>query len=65
MHWNYFKYKFLLNMLNEYKIPAEGHQVVYSWAADEVSALEILFWEYLEYIHLILRNYKKIKECKN
>lgn len=55
----------MLNMLNEYKIPAKGHQVVYSWAADEVSALEILFWEYLEYIHLILRNYKKIKECKN
>ena len=52
-------------MLNEYKIPAEGHQVVYRWAADEVSALEILFWEYLEYIHQILRNYKKIKECKN
>ena len=50
MHWSYSKYKFLLHMLIEYKIPAKEHQVDYSWAADAVSALETLFWKYLEYV---------------
>ena len=42
-HWSYFKYNDLLHMLNVYKIPASEHQVVDSWAADEISVSEILF----------------------
>ena len=41
-------------MLNVYKILAKDQQVVDSWAADEISVLEILFWKYLQYFPLIL-----------
>ena len=30
-------------------------------AADEISVSKILFWQYLEYVHLILHNLKKLK----
>ena len=42
-HWSYFKYNDLSHMLNVYKITATEHQVDDSWAADEISVLEILF----------------------
>ena len=42
-HWSYFKYNDLLHMLNVYKIPATEHQVIDSWATDEISVWEILF----------------------
>ena len=54
----------MLPKLNVDKIPAKGHQVVDRWAADETSVLEILFSEYLEYVLIILRNYKKLKRTK-
>ena len=54
MHWSYFKYNdLLLHMLNVYKISRKEHQVVDFWVTDEISASEILFWEYLEYVPLI------------
>ena len=60
-HWSYSKCKYMLPKLNVDKIPAKKHQVVDRWAADEISVLEILFSKYLEYVLLILRNYKKLK----
>ena len=51
-------------MLNVYKVPTKEHQVVYSGAVDEISVLETLLWKYLEYVALILRNYKKLKSRK-
>ena len=51
-------------MLNVYEIPAKEHQVVDSCAADEISVSEILFGKYLEYVPLILRNYKNVKRIK-
>ena len=48
-------------MLNVYKISGKKHQLIDFWVSDEMSALEILFWKYLSYIPLILRNYKKLK----
>ena len=36
------------------------HQVVDRSAADEISVFKILFWKYLEYVTLILCNYKKL-----
>ena len=53
MHWSYFKYNDLLHMLNVYKISRKEHQVVDFWVTDEISASEILFWEYSEYVPLI------------
>ena len=58
------KYNDLLHTLNLYQIPAKEHQVVDSWAADELSVLEILFWKYSEYVPQILRNCKKLKRAK-
>ena len=51
---SYFKCNEILHMLNVYKILAKDQQVVDSWAADEISVLEILFWKYLQYFPLIL-----------
>ena len=56
MHCRYFKYNDLLNTLNVYKNPGKEHQVVDFIVADEISILEILFWEYWEYVLLILNN---------
>ena len=64
-HCSWSKYKDILHTLNVYRIlPKEDHAVD-SWAADEISVSEILFWKNLEYVSLILRNCKKIKEEKN
>ena len=63
-HWSYFKYNDLLHTLNVYKIPAKEHQVVDLWVADEMSASEILLWNYLEYVPLIFHIYKKLKRTK-
>ena len=60
----YSKWKDLLYTLNVYKIPAKEHKVVDRWAADEISISQIMFWKYLEYIPLILRNSKKVKRTK-
>ena len=51
-------------MLNVYKIPAKEYQVVDHSEADEISVSKILFWIYLEYVPLILRNYKKLNRMK-
>ena len=51
-------------MLNVYQITIEEHQVVDSWAADEISVLETLPCKYLEYISLILCNQQKLKSEK-
>ena len=51
-------------MLNVYKAPTKEHQVVYSGAVDEISVLQTLLWKYLEYVALILCNYKKLKSRK-
>ena len=50
--------------MNVYKISAKEHQVVDRCAADEMSVSEILFGKYLEYVTLILRNYKKVRRTK-
>ena len=63
-HWSSFKGNDILHTLNVYKIPAKKHQVVDSCAADEISVSEILFGKYLEYVLLILHNYKKAKRTK-
>ena len=42
MQSKFIKYHDLLHTLNAYQIPAKEHQVVDSWAADEISVLEIL-----------------------
>ena len=52
MHWSYFKYNDILHTKNVYKI------------SNQISVSEILFWKYLEYVSLILRNYKKLKSTK-
>ena len=54
----------LSHTLNVYQIPAKEHQVVDSWAPDEISVSELLFWKYSEYVPQILRNYKKLKRKK-
>ena len=53
-----------MNTLNVYKISAKEHQVVDRCAADEISVSVILFGKYLEYVPLVLRNYKKVKRTK-
>ena len=51
-------------MLNVYETPRKERQLVDFYVADEISALEILFCKYLEYVPLILHNYKKLKRAK-
>ena len=63
-HWSYLTWKDILHTLNEYEISAEEHQIIDRSATYETSVLEILFWKYLEYVPLILRNYKKLKRTK-
>ena len=41
-----------------YIIPAKEHQVVDHSGAEEILISETLLWKYLEYVHLILQNYK-------
>ena len=41
-----------------YIIPAKEHQVVDCSGAEEILISETLLWKYLEYVHLILQNYK-------
>ena len=43
----------MLQTLNLYKTPGKEYQVADLWVTDEISASEILFWKYLEYVHLI------------
>ena len=64
-HWSYCNWKDVLHTVNVYNISAKEHQVVDCWDADEISVLEILFWKYLEYVALILRNYKKLSTTKS
>ena len=42
----------------------QKNQLVDNWAADEISVSEILFRKYLEYVLLILGNYKKLKNTR-
>ena len=51
-------------MLNPYKSPEKYHQEIDNGAANEISVSEILFWKYLEYVPLILCNYKKLQRTK-
>ena len=54
----------ILHTFIVYKIPAKEHEVVDHWPADEISILKILFWKYLEYVPLILSNYKRLRRLK-
>ena len=63
-HWSYSKCKDILQTLNVYKFPAKEHQAVDRWDAEEISVSEILLWKYLEYVPLILHNYKKLNAAK-
>ena len=63
-HWSYFKDKDSLRKLNVYKIPPNQCQVVDSWAVNKGSISEILSCKYLEYVHLILGKFKKLKRTK-
>ena len=56
MQWSYFEYNDFLHGLNVYKIPGKEHQVVDFWLSDEISASEILFWKYLQYLPQIKLN---------
>ena len=40
----------------------QKHQVVEESAVAEISVLETLAWKYLEYVPLILGNYKKFED---
>ena len=62
--WSYSKCKDILQTLNVYKISAKEYQVVDRWDADEISASKIIFWKYLQYVPVILRNYKKLNRMK-
>ena len=64
MHLSYFECNDILLMLNLYKILSSEHQVDDSWAENQMSFSEILFWKYLKYVPLILPNYKSLKKTK-
>ena len=46
----------MLHTLNVYKISAKEHQGIDCSTAYEIRVLEILFWKYLEYVLVMLRN---------
>ena len=58
----YWIYIYIYIYYNEYIyiyiIPAKEHQVVDRSGAEEILISETLLWKYLEYVHLILQNYK-------
>ena len=64
-HCSCFKCYDILHTLNVDQISAKEHQLPDSWAADEISVSEILFWKNFKYVSLILRICKKTKEDKN
>ena len=51
-------------MLTVYKIFTKEHDVADNSTTDKISVLEFLLWKYLEYVSLILHNYKKRKRIK-
>ena len=53
-----------ITQLNGHKIPAKENQVVDRRDADEISVSKTLFLKYLEYVPLILHNYKKLNRMK-
>ena len=59
---NIYIYIYIYIYYNEYIyiyiIPAKEHQVVDRSGAEEILISETLLWKYLEYVHLILQNYK-------
>ena len=64
MRWSYFKFDDLLHTYNVYKILGKEYHVLDFWVTHEISASEILFWEHLEYVPLMQRNYKELKRAK-
>ena len=54
---NYFEHNDLKHRLNINKVIAKKHEVVYSWAADKISVLKILFCKHYEYVSIILPYY--------
>ena len=62
-HWRYFKCSDLLNTLNVDKILEKEHQGSIR-TADKISVPKMLFSKYLEYVSLILWNYKNLKRKK-
>ena len=54
----------LTHTFNVNKVLVKKHQVVHRWAADEMSFSKILFCKYLEYVSLILPDFKKPKTAK-
>ena len=58
-YWIYIYIYITMNIyIYIYIIPAKEHQVVDRSGAEEILILETLLWKYLEYVHLILQNYK-------
>ena len=58
-YWIYIYIYITMNIyIYIYIIPAKEHQVVDRSGAEEILISEILLWKYLEYVHLILQNYK-------
>ena len=57
----YIRWIYIYIYIYIYIIPAKEHQVVDRSGGEEILISETLFWKYLEYVHLILQNYKKLK----
>ena len=58
-YWIYIYIYITMNIyIYIYIIPAKEHQVVDRSGAEEILISETLLWKYLEYVHLILQNYK-------
>ena len=58
-YWIYIYIYITMNIyIYIYIIPAKEHQVVDCSGAEEILISETLLWKYLEYVHLILQNYK-------
>ena len=58
IYTNIYIYYWIYIYIYIYIIPAKEHQVVDRSGAEEILISETLLWKYLEYVHLILQNYK-------
>ena len=54
----------MLRKFKVYKISPKEHQVVDSRDTDQIWISEMVFWKHLEFLPLILSNYKKLKRAK-
>ena len=63
-HWSYPQWKYILHTLSVYKISTKEHQIVDPSGTYVISVEEVLFWKYLEFVPVILCNYKKLKRTQ-